>query len=210
MNIDNLIITLNQDADQIASYCKTLTSPEIKVITLDIFVIGSGQRTIYLIDGFLDSILKGNFVCTAPIIRMNLDTLLRIIFIMKHGTEEILSQFVEGKAFRNIKDQDGRKLTDQRLREYARPHYKWIDPVYEQTSDFVHLSSRHFYSHVTIVNSDISNIHFRYGRPAIEWMKKEDVFEHCAAMQTISSNVKIMIEKYIKHRPNIHLGRPIA
>ncbi|KTE04318.1 hypothetical protein ATE68_01320 [Sphingopyxis sp. H038] len=51
-----------------------------------------------------------------------------------------------------LKDRDGKKMSDAYLRERLATSHPWISPVYERTSDFVHLSGRHF--DVSIARTD--------------------------------------------------------
>ena len=44
-----------------------------------------------------------------------------------------------------MKDKNGKKLTDAKLRDYARDLFPWIDEVYENASKLIHLSEKHFF-----------------------------------------------------------------
>lgn len=59
---------------------------------------------------------------------------------------------LDGEKFNRLKDRDGKKMSDAYLREKLAVSHPWISPIYERTSDFVHLSGRHF--EVSIARTD--------------------------------------------------------
>ena len=59
---------------------------------------------------------------------------------------------LEGEQFNRLKDRDGKKMSDAYLRAKLAATHSWVSPVYERTSDFIHLSGRHF--EVSIARTD--------------------------------------------------------
>jgi hypothetical protein len=50
----------------------------INMYMIDFFIIGVVKRSLDLVEGFILTIDNWNLICTAPIVRMHLDTLLRL------------------------------------------------------------------------------------------------------------------------------------
>lgn len=121
----------------------------------DMFVLGALRRTLSQAQGFRDLLAAKNFPCTAGLLRMQLDTAmrvngLRLVSELDHCCKELLG----GKQFNKLNDAAGNKLTDAFLRKKLAEDHPWISPVYEQTSDFIHLSGRHFYNSIVSMDDD--------------------------------------------------------
>lgn len=50
----------------------------------------------------------------------------------------------DGEQFNRLKDRAGIKPSDAHIRKKLEETHPWIGPVYVRTSDFVHLSGKHF------------------------------------------------------------------
>jgi hypothetical protein len=62
--------------------------------------------------------------------------------------------------FNKLKDADGNRLTDAYLRQKLAEKHPWITPVYEQTSDFIHLSGRHLFNSIASLDEDTRTVRF--------------------------------------------------
>lgn len=119
----------------------------------DFFIFGALRRTLAQACGFRDLIEARNFPCAAAILRLQIDTAMRINALSLVADPDATCKAVlDGEQFNRLKDRDGKKMSDAHLREKLAKDYAWITPVYEQTSDFVHLSGRHF--EVSIARTD--------------------------------------------------------
>lgn len=84
-------------------------------------LIGIINRSIDLIGGFLIVLDDWNLICSAPIVRLQLDNLLRLnYFSGLENLDEISKKLFSGEQFGKINDTEGKPLTDARLREYAK------------------------------------------------------------------------------------------
>jgi hypothetical protein len=114
----------------------------------DILLLSVLNRSLDLVDGFLWSFDRWNISTAAPIVRMQVDNVLRLGFLAKAGpgpAEEIL---LSGRRLDHERDplaptDKKYKLNDVRLREHARDQFPWLDLVYEKSSGWVHFSSVH-------------------------------------------------------------------
>jgi len=119
----------------------------------DFFIFGALRRTLAQARGFRDLIAARNFPCAAAILRLQIDTAMRVNALsLVDDPDATCKAVLDGEQFNRLKDRDGKKMLDAYLREKLAASHPWISPVYEQTSDFVHLSGRHF--EVSIVLTD--------------------------------------------------------
>lgn len=121
----------------------------------DFFVLGATRRTLAQARGFRQLIEARNFPCAAAILRMQLDTAMRVNALSIVAEKHVACrQVLDGARFSRLKDRNGKKLTDAHLREELARSHPWISQVYEQASDFIHLSGRHFYSSIASTEDD--------------------------------------------------------
>lgn len=110
----------------------------------DMLALAALNRSLSLCSGFRKMIYLRNFICAAPLVRMQLDSALRIYAAFIVDDPHLFAKNVfNGISVRDQKDKNGRKLTDANLVEDLSKDYKWIKNVYKQTSGYVHLSEKH-------------------------------------------------------------------
>lgn len=166
----------------------TIEADNNKLFVLDLLAIAVYKRSISLINGFCDSIRKNNFICAAPLIRLQLDNLIRFYasFIVKNP-HEFTSKVIDGKHIRNLKDQDGNRMTDRYLVEKLSIDHKWIESVYKETSGYIHLSNKHIFSSIK-TNRDKESLKFniQLTKDNSEQIDADLIFESIAAMTKIT------------------------
>lgn len=119
----------------------------------DFFVFGALRRTLAQARGFRDLIEARNFPCAAAILRLQIDTAMRVnALALVDDPDAICKAVLDGQKFNRLADRNGKRMSDAYLRQKLAEKHSWISPVYEQTSDFVHLSGRHF--EVSIARTD--------------------------------------------------------
>ena len=148
----------------------------------DMFVMGALRRTLAQSKGFRDLIAAKNFPCAAAILRMQIDTAMRVnALLLVEERDACCKAVIDGKKFNTLKDSAGNKLTDAHLRKKLAERYPWVNPVYEQTSDFVHLSGRHLFSSIHSTDDDTGIVYFFFGgtdpaRPDATYFEIVDTF----------------------------------
>jgi hypothetical protein len=111
---------------------------------IDLVLVAAMARSYSLVDGFTCAFDSWNPVVAAPLLRMQIDSLVRLAYIATNPQADEIAQYVVGGGeFRALKDADGKKLTDQRLLEHAETAHAWIARVYKATSGWVHFSPVH-------------------------------------------------------------------
>lgn len=105
------------------------------------------HRSMALLRGFSGAIRDENFLCAAPLIRLQLDNLLRFyaLFIVEDPHETSMQMF-KGVPLRKQRDKKGSKMTDAYLAKKLSAELPWIPEVYKQTSGYIHLSEKHMFN----------------------------------------------------------------
>ena len=111
---------------------------------MDVFATAVLHRSLSLSLGFCQMIRAENFICAAPLIRLQVDNLLRFHAAwLVPKPDEFAMAVVKGKEVRHFKDKAGEKMTDLYLRGKLMAQYPWINRLYKATSGYIHLSSQH-------------------------------------------------------------------
>lgn len=170
----------------------------------DLFMMGALKRTVAQSSGFRDLISTRNFPCAAAIPRLQIDTAMRVNALrLAESRDALCSALLAGQRFNTLKGSAGKKMTDAYLREKLAEHHPWITEVYQQTSDLVHLSGRHFYSSISSIDDNTRIVRFLISaqdppRP------EEDYFEVTDAFFEISKVAVMLILGYFNARAEAH------
>ena len=114
---------------------------------IDIYAFMVLKRSISLVFGFVEIIRKKNFLCAAPLIRLQIDNLLRFraAFLVENQSQFVVDVLQE-KQVRKLKDRLGKNMTDNYLQDALGSEYSWLKETYQNTSGYIHLSEKHFYN----------------------------------------------------------------
>lgn len=113
----------------------------------DMFFTALMQRSYGLVDALIDLVDGYNLAAAAPILRLQLDSLVRASYVAHApDADVVVTEILRGVEFRAMRDKDGQKLTDFRLNELAAPYHPWVQAVYAKTSGWIHLSSEHMFT----------------------------------------------------------------
>lgn len=109
----------------------------------DWVVLGSIKRSLGLAAGFRKMIEEQNFTVAAPLVRLQLDCGLRLSAMTAVSDPEAYAEaFVNGDKMDKFKSAGGAKLTDRFLVNRMKGDLPWVEQVYDDTCEFVHLSNR--------------------------------------------------------------------
>lgn len=124
----------------------------------DLFFIAVMARSYSLVDGFISAFDSWNPAVMAPLVRLQIDSLVRVSYLAKAPkVEEVALYLITGGEFRGLKDADGKALSDRRLIEHAKELHPWIDDVYKATSGWIHFSPAHISAAVQMTPDDSDN-----------------------------------------------------
>lgn len=110
----------------------------------DVFANGAIARSLALAKGFREMIVQRNLVCAGALVRLQLDTALRMTAGWSVDNPHAFAMSVaRGERIDRMKDRHGNRLLDKKLVENVAKDHPWVPKVYEVASDFIHLSDRH-------------------------------------------------------------------
>ena len=125
------------------------------IYEIDLVHLGVMVRSYSLVDGFIDAFDAWNPIVAAPLLRMQLDNLVRLSYMARAPSATDVARYVvTGGEFRKLRDSEGRHLTDARLLEHAKQFHPWVEPVYQATSGWVHFSPVHVYAGTRVRRGD--------------------------------------------------------
>ncbi len=120
-----------------------------RIEAIDIYAFMVLKRSLSLVFGFANMIRAGNLLCAAPLIRLQIDNLLRFrAAFLACNQSQFVVDVIQGKTIRQLKDRTGKKMTDAHLQDVLSSEYAWLKDVYKKTSGYVHLSEEHFFNAV--------------------------------------------------------------
>lgn len=140
----------------------------------DFVMMGIVKRSLDLLDGIICLIDRWNYSAAGALLRLQIDSLLRLWFLKKSENSENLAKAIfEGNTFRKLKDVNGRRLTDERLRFHARDSFPWLDAVYQETSGLIHFSDKHIWISVVSLDEPIHRVNFHVKAGNDQWPEQE-------------------------------------
>ncbi|MER9426027.1 hypothetical protein NKI88_26815 [Mesorhizobium sp. M0317] len=131
--------------------------PKGAVNIVDFFILGATQRTLSQSRGFRTLIETRNFPSATILLRTQIDTAMRIngLRMMANVEADVQRIFKGERTFDRLVSSPAagggkpERLTDAFLKKKLAEEHPWIEPLYSQTSDFVHLSFRHLFTAIT-------------------------------------------------------------
>ncbi|PZU05998.1 hypothetical protein [Sphingomonas sp.] len=116
-------------------------------------LLAAAKRSVALPEGFTAMIRARNFHAAAPMVRLQLDTALRVAALrFVPDPHAYAAAVMGGEAVYKLKDDTGARLTDHRLLERLGATFPWITTVYRDASAFVHLSARHLWTSIAAID----------------------------------------------------------
>ena len=160
-NIDNTSKAIINMGEQLVAI-----TPKIQVF--DMFLIAILNRTVNLNKAFTSLIRDKNFIAAAPLVRINLDSLMRIFAarISDYDINTFALKVMQGDFIKNMKAKGTKdKLSDTylvaRLSEIE--DMEWVKNVYAAGNSFVHFGDNIIFSSQQITNESEKTIGLSIG-----------------------------------------------
>jgi hypothetical protein len=110
----------------------------------DLLALAVLNRSVIVIEGFCTLLEAKNYLCAAPLVRFQLDSMLRFFATtLVDNSNDLSLTILRGTPVRNLQDRDGKYMTDHYLLKKIAALYVWAPRVYEHSSGFIHLSEKH-------------------------------------------------------------------
>jgi len=133
-----------------------MADPDNHLWKMDLFIFSVLHRAMCLNSGFSTMIEKQNFICAAPMVRLQLDNLLRLSAAwLVEKPHEFADDFLEGIQIPRMKDREGKLMRDKYLVDKIKEEYPWAERIYKETSGYVHLSDKHLHNAIIGINGNI-------------------------------------------------------
>ncbi len=108
------------------------------------YLFGIARRALAQSAAFRQMIEARNSLVALSLVRMQLDTLLRLYALFwVADPQDFATRVFKGERIDKLKAADGKKLQDKYLYERLAPRNPWMPDVYKETSGYVHFSERH-------------------------------------------------------------------
>jgi hypothetical protein len=121
-----------------------------KLTIADMLAAAVLNRSIALIGGFCDLIPK-NYICAAPLVRLQLDNVLRFSTLwLVSDLQNLVTKFMEGEQINKLSDRDGQRMTDRYLVDKMKGRHPAVEQVYDDACGYVHLSDAHLFHTFTM------------------------------------------------------------
>ncbi len=118
-----------------------------KVPDIAWYVFAAIRKTTSLSHAFCLLIRAKNTLAATALIRLQLDTALRISGLSLIGDlDDAGAKLMNDESYRSLRSRDGERLDDALLHRNLDKHYPGLSEAYQTTSSFVHLSASHIKS----------------------------------------------------------------
>lgn len=133
----------------------------------DLFFCASVDRCIRLIDGFIPMLQDRNLTCAGVLLRMQMDNCMRTYAaFIAEDRDAAVQCVIDGNPIKNLKDTNGKKMTDGHLKDEITKIDSVFSKVYDNASGYVHLSEKAFYQ--TVEKCADNKLEFQIGQPLPE------------------------------------------
>ena len=189
---------------------KMLKAYNESLYNMDILVSAALNRSLSLSKGFRVLINEKNLICAGALLRLQIDTAIRIFAgTLVENSNKFVRDVSRGKHIRNLKDRDGNKMTDKYLVEKLSDEYPWLPTVYEKTSSYIHFSDTHIFSSMHTLKNEEKTISIKISSIDKEETPQELYIE---AIQAFIASTKMLIrfiEGWIFTKSNPELAKSL-
>lgn len=180
---------------------ETIGGAGAKMQILDFVMIGAVKRSLSLASALHAMIQAQNMVCARALLRMQLDTVSRLLaYTYVEDPEAVAKGVIGGTALKKFKSREGKALVDAYLVDRMTADHPWVRKVYDYTSGYVHFSEKQFFDSVhsmgndkeRVVHLQVSHIDNKF--PEASWHEIVACFNHL--LEILSS----ILSAYATHK----------
>jgi len=163
---------------------------------MDMVIIGIVKRCLSTTSALEKLVLEWNMTCARAVLRMQLDTVLRLsAFWLSSDLQKMAMDVMGGKQINKMKDRDNCKMTDLYLSRKLGERFDWIPRVYKYTSGYIHFSERHLFNPIREINDKERTVIFvindkDYNFPEFSWVELVNCAAECLQI------IKYFLDKY--------------
>lgn len=113
----------------------------------DLIMFGLMDRNIGLLESLPPLFKSENIHALAPLLRVQLDGLLRLhAFRIVESRDDLAMHVINGEELRRFKGNDGKPLTDRYLVNSLKEELPWVESMYDTLCGWVHFSESHVFA----------------------------------------------------------------
>lgn len=148
---ESLLIEIDNKTNAMLKLGKHLTAISPNIEPFDLLLISIVNRTVNLNSAFTSLSRANNFIAAAPLVRINLDSLLRIYasYLTNYDNNTFAKKVMGGLQINKMKYKNTKDyLHDSRIVKELKEvkGMDWVEKVYLAGNSFVHFSDSVFYS----------------------------------------------------------------
>ncbi|MFN3917643.1 MAG: hypothetical protein ACK4K0_07865 [Flavobacteriales bacterium] len=165
---EELLIEIDNKSKAIINMGKQLSAITPNMETFDFLLIAALNRTVNISKAYTTLIRENNFIAAAPLVRINIDTLLRLYasIICEYDRNAFASKVMSGELIKKMKLR-GTKIDlrdDTLYSEISKIEgMEWVADIYKAGNSFVHLEKSHIFSSLKIADENERTIHMSIG-----------------------------------------------
>lgn len=153
---------------------------------MDYLVAAALNRSLALVSGFSLLIEARHFVAAVPLVRLQLDTCLRLSAAWLVDDCNIFAmQVLAGVPVREQRDRLGKLMTDAYLVKTRAVEQPWMQSVYDHTSGYIHFSDKHFFNAMRPDKEKDRIVNIKIGSED-EFVTTEDYLEATGAFRAVT------------------------
>jgi hypothetical protein len=128
------------------------------------YLFGIARRAIAQSVAFRQMIDNRNSLVALSIVRMQLDTVLRLYALFwVADPEDFALKVLQGTQIDKLKAKDGKLLSDRYLKDRVSKTNEWIPSVYKETSGYIHFSHRHIQAALEVIDRETGHVQIQIG-----------------------------------------------
>lgn len=154
---EQLLAEIDNKSKAIINMGKQLSAITPHLETFDFLLIAALNRTVNISKAYTTLIRDNNFIAAAPLVRINLDTLLRLYasIVSEFDRNAFASKVISGELIKKMKFAGTKKdLRDDTLYlELSKVEgMEWVSDIYKVGSSFIHFEKSHIFSSLKIAD----------------------------------------------------------
>lgn len=158
----------------------------------DLYLLGVARRALAQSQAFKKCVEDRNGLVAAALLRLQLDTVLRLYALYwVADPEEFAGRVFGGEQVDRLKAADGQQMKDRYLIDKLKDRNPWIEAVYKNTSGLIHFSDRHIHAAIRLEGDD-GAAQFFLGptnpeHTLADFQELLEAFFHCTGMVAVAA-----------------------
>jgi hypothetical protein len=153
-NANLVLAEIEQSEEAILAVYREPVSTRGAVGYQHLYLFGIARRALSQSVAFRQMIAARNSVVALSLIRLQLDTVLRLYALFwVDDPEHFAKEVFNGTPIDKLKAADGSFMRDKYLRDKLAARNDWMSPVYAETSGYIHFSHRHIKAALAVKDS---------------------------------------------------------